>query len=201
MSPSWFTIRQRASLCTALPLFLLAFMCLIAPLHAIAAQPERLILRAFSVATEGETMVLRVAVDIDDREALRNLLRDGAQLKLTLAATLKRSRTLMPAEEVGVVVAEILMRHDPLTREFEFSTSPDLPHRRDRNFNRLMDATLERLRLPLAPAAGLAQGESYTLSLTCGLRHTQVPPWLEKTLFFWSWDVVPESTYTQSFTF
>lgn len=201
MFPSWFTIRQRASLGAALSLLLLVFMCILIPGHADAAQPERLVLRAFSVATEGDTMVLRVAVDIDDREALRNLLRDGAQLKLTLTAALKRSRTLMPAEEIGAVLAEVLMRHDPLTREFEFSTSPDLPARRDRNFNRLMDATLERLRLPLAPAASLTQGESYTVSLTCDLRHTQVPPWLEKTLFFWSWDVVPESTYTQSFTF
>lgn len=200
MSPSWLTLRPpvpRALWLTGA--FMLLLCCLAA--HANAAPPERLLLRAFSVATEGEQIVLRASLDIDDREGMRNILRDGAQVQLTCTATLRRNRTLLPAQEVGGVVAEIVMRHDPLTREFELFTSPDLPPRRDRNFARLLDGTWSRLRLNLAPTAELTPGEGYTVTLTCSLRHTKVPPWLEKTLFFWSWDVVPEATFTQPFNF
>lgn len=168
---------------------------------ASATPPQRLLLQSFSVATENGEVILRAAVDIDSRSGLRNMLRDGAQMLLTCQASLDRTRTLMPAETIATIIAEVNLRHDPLTREFVLTTSPDIPPRRDRDFDRLMDSTLARLRMALCPASLLVPGEEYTVTLKLALRHTEVPPWLAQTLFFWSWDVVPPSSFSQPFVF
>ena len=47
----------------------------------------------------------------------------------------------------------------------------------------------------------LASGETYKVRLDVTLQHAEVPPWLEKALFFWSWDIAPAASFTQEFTY
>ena len=64
-----------------------------------------------------------------------------------------------------------------------------------------LNAVLGDAVIPLSPTIPLTPGENYQVALTLSLRHAHVPPWLEKALFFWSWDVLAPATFTLDFQY
>ncbi|MDR2076858.1 MAG: DUF4981 domain-containing protein, partial [Desulfovibrio sp.] len=68
---------------------------------------------------------------------------------------------------------------------------------RDRNLSRLLYGNWRRLTLPVGDLETIRQAgpdREYILTVSFQLRHTEIPPWLEKSPLFWSSDVVPEMT-------
>ena len=93
------------------------------------------------------------------------------------------------------------VRHDPLTREFilHMPGADEKAPLRNRNLTRLLQASWRQMRLPLLDAAGLAAldaGDEFTVLVTLELQHTEAPPWLENSLVFGSFAVVPQVEYT-----
>ncbi|MGJ3523285.1 DUF4390 domain-containing protein [Nitratidesulfovibrio sp. D1] len=182
-------------------LILFALFLLSVANPAQAAPPRQFVLDTFAIETRDDTLVLRLGVGVDDPDGLRDLLKDGAEMELRGTATLTRRRGVLPDVTLAEKVFACVLRHDTLTREFELRLEGRESPWRDKNLARLLEATWKRLVLPLAPISTLEKGEPHRVSLALSLRHTDVPPWLSRTLFFWSWEVVPDATFTQDFTY
>ncbi len=186
----------RAAASRVLPSLLLVF-ALFFSFPAMALPPQKLLMAppAFSV-NNGELFV-NLSLTVDNEDGLRDLLKDGAVLQLGLDVSMNRKRSWWTDVEVAGHEYACVIRHDPLTRDFVISlpTKEGEKTLRDKNLTRLLHATWRKLSLPVVPLQALhAQGsdEEFVISLTISLRHTEVPPWLEKSFIFWSSDVVPQ---------
>lgn len=175
---------------------LLATLLFPAPLHAEG--DAVFLLNSLSVVAHDGNARLEAAVTISDFSPVRANLRDGAALNLEMGVTVERPRLMLPSKTL--IERHILyqIRFDPLTREYVLLREA-APPLRQRKLETLLDDVLGDALIPLAPPAPLLPGETYRAVLNLTMRHAHVPPWLEKALFFWSWDVVTPATFTLDF--
>ena len=148
-------------------------------------------------AVENGLVLLRLALTVDNEEGLFVLLKDGAVLELAISALVERERMLWRNAKAAKVEFSSILRHDPLSRDFVILVpTPDGEKEvRDRNLNRLLQASWRQLSLPVISLEDMLRkepAETYQVLLTIALRHTEVPPWLEKSSLFWSSEVVPQ---------
>lgn len=158
------------------------------------------LLNSLSVVTHDGVARLEAAVAINDFTPIQANLRDGAALNLEMGVVVERPRLVLPS--TTMVEHHILyqIRFDPLTREYVLLRDDVLPLRQQK-LETLLDGVLGDAVILLAPPAALTPGEHYRAVLTLSMRHAHVPPWLEKALFFWSWDVVAPATFTLDFEY
>ncbi len=171
-------------------------LCLFRAAPAAALPPQELILDPPAVQLEKGMLTVKLAVAVDNEEGLLALLKDGAVLELAVKADVERERSFWSNATAGGAEFSSIVRHDPLSRDFVVTTPTVEGHKeiRDRNLARLLQASWHRLSLPVARLADLLRdepAEAYLILLSISLRHTEVPPWLEKSSVLWSSDVVP----------
>ena len=151
-----------------------------------------------------ESMPREVRVESDlllnNSEKVRDELRNGAQMVFTCTGTLVRVRTLLTNETLGTLARSAQLRHDPLIREF-LLYQEGKPLLRSKRLDELLRTFWQAESLVFQPVAPLETGETYRVNLQLTLQHSQVPPWLEKALFFWSWDVTPPLSVEQDFVY
>lgn len=137
---------------------------------------------------------------VENGGVVRSQLRDGAVMTLTCKLALERVRTLLSNEVISGESRSYQLRHDLLSREFILS-SPGHPIVRQKQFDTLLASAFQHLDFLLPLQAPLVSGETYRVQLKITLEHAEVPPWLEKALFFWSWEVTPPLSFSQDFIF
>lgn len=171
------------------------------PLFSSSGQSNTLALRSFTVETKPDHHVLvECGICVSDSQTIKALLRDGAIINLTCRLVIERLRTLLANETIAEGSEVHQLRYDPLTREF-IMLRPGAPARRDKKLDVLLAATWECMAFNMPLENPLVSGETYKVRLDLALQHAEVPPWLEKALFFWSWDVAPATSFTQEFTY
>ena len=121
-------------------------------------------------------------------------------MTLTCKLALERVRTLLSNEVISEESRSYQLRHDLLSREFILS-SPGHPIVRQKQFDTLLASAFQHLDFLLPLQAPLVSGETYRVQLKITLEHAEVPSWLEKALFFWSWEVTPPLSFSQDFIF
>ncbi len=154
---------------------------------------------SFTVETQDTYTEIHSGLKLNNTAEIKAQLRDGAVMALDCKVQLERTRTLLANVLVAETVQTYYLRHDPLTREFVLSC-PGIPSVRQKNFDTLV-APLKQMRFVLPLMEPLAAGETYRIRFDLTLQHAEVPPWLSRALFFWSWDVVPPVSVTQEFIF
>lgn len=137
-----------------------------------------------------------LSLNVDNEDGLRDMLKDGAVLALSIATTLERKRSWWSNEVIASTEFVSTILHDPLTRDFIvlIPEEQDRKQIRDKNLTRLLHTTWQTLSLPVLSLTDLLlqeQEAEYSLILDISLQHTEVPPWLENNLMFWSSKVVP----------
>lgn len=158
------------------------------------------LLNSLSVVTHSGTTRLEAAATLSDVAPIQANLRDGAALNLEMDVTVEHPRLLLPSKLVAEQHLLYQIRFDPLTREYVLLRAAG-PPMRQRMLETLLNDVLGDAAILVAPPAALVPGENYRAALTLSMRHAHVPPWLEKALFFWSWDVVPPATFTLDFIY
>lgn len=173
-------------------------LCLLwaAPLRAEGG--AAFVLNSLSVVFQQGTTRLEAAIAVNDPAPLQANLRDGAALNLHMDVLVERPRMVLPDKTVSQQRLLFQIRFDPLTREYLLLRSAQSPLRQ-RRLAALLEEVLGDATIPLAPPAMLMPGERYRARLTLAIRHADVPPWLEKALFFWSWDVIAPTTFSLDF--
>lgn len=171
------------------------------PLFSTSGQSNTLALRSFTVETKPDQHILvECGICVSDSHTIKVLLRDGAIINLTCRLIIERLRKVLVNETLADRSEVHQLRYDPLTRDF-IMLRPNAPARRDKKLDTLLAATWECLAFNIPLENPLLSGETYRVRLDVTLQHAEVPPWLEKALFFWSWDVAPATSFTQEFTY
>lgn len=163
-------------------------------------EPFTLKLRSFSVATVDGGVRVESGLLLDKTAILSSLLRDGAVLTFACTLRLERLRTLLSNDVQSVRTVEYHLRHDPLLREFVLDVAGSSPMRQ-KNLDALLTSAWKNMTFLLPLQAPLLSGETYRVRLDLTLQHAEVPPWLEKALFFWSWDIAPPVSFSREFVY
>ena len=190
------TALQKHSFCATACLFLAMFFCCLGILPAQAAEQELMVYSANLENTPAGTFAA-LSCSVSDEDALRDLLKDGATIELSISFDIEGKRSWWSNAELLHKTFISKLTHDPLTREFAVTlpgaTGPITL--RQKNLTRLIHQSWRNLRLPLlspAERASLDPEREHTLRITFYMHHVEVPPWLEQSTLFWSPDVAPQ---------
>jgi hypothetical protein len=186
----------------------LALLCLFLALPAAsAAPPRRLVLDPPPKLQElGDLLLADLSVSVDNEENLRDILKNGAVLELGISITVTRLRSILSDEEMEKREYSSIIRHDPLSRDF-LVIVPEIAGRRevkDKNLIRLLNASWKKLSLPAARLSLLrerGEDEKFEVIAEISLRHTEVPPWLEKNFTFWESEVAASQKIVLPFAY
>lgn len=135
-------------------------------------------------------LTLSLPLSVDNEDALGALLRDGASIELAINVTIQRKRSVWFNEKVHETVFSSLLRHDPLSREYRMTMPGSEQILQDKSLRALLARTWKTMKLPLAPGELFAPNNNYVVKIELSLKHTALPPWLDRTLVFWNKDVV-----------
>lgn len=188
---------MKKSLCRLI-LWGVGLFCLLWPAPLRAEGGAAFVLNSLSVVFQQGITRLEAAIAVNDPASLQANLRDGAALNLHMDVLVEHPRMVLPDKTVSQQRLLFQIRFDPLTREYLLLRRAESPLRQ-RRLAALLEEVLGDAVIPLAPPAMLVPGERYRVRLTLGIRHADVPPWLEKALFFWSWDVIAPTTFSLNF--
>ncbi|MDR0826353.1 MAG: DUF4390 domain-containing protein [Desulfovibrio sp.] len=165
---------------------------------ALASPPRRLVLiPPPALRVQDDLLMTDLAVSVDNEEGLRDLLKNGAVLELGLTITVVRLRSILSNKQVEKRQYSSIIRHDPLSRDFLVAI-PEAEGKRevkDRNISRLLNASWKKLSLPATSLRLLreqGEDEEFEVEIQISLRHTDVPPWLQKSIAFWESEVAPD---------
>lgn len=172
---------------------------------AEALPPQHFVITPPNVSVTNNSLYLNLSLTVDSEDGLRDLLKDGAVLRLGISIELAGKRSWWVNDKIVERQYASVLRHDPLTRDFILSL-PALDGDksiRDKNLTRLLHSSWRALSLPVTPLQTIydaQSGQDFEISLQLSLQHTEVPPWLEKSFVFWSSDVVPQEKLTLSWS-
>ena len=132
---------------------------------------------------------------------LREALAEGSTLGLVCTATLERVRGVFFDVDVaeGEYVSELT--RDELAQEYVLRLPGVEKPVRSKDLPALLDKAWGSVTMDLGSWGLLMPGQTYTLNLTTSLKRRDVPAWLRYSLFFWSWDVLPETNYQLEFSY
>jgi hypothetical protein len=176
-----------------------------APLRGVEsahAQGEGLYLNNLVLDNMAGEVTARFGVDVVGLRKVRRALEDeGAVLGLVCTASIERKRTMwMNAVLANTEYVSRLFK-DALSDEYVLHLPGAPEPMRSKELEPMLKKAWDGVTLSLGPWSMLTPGSEYVLNLTIELKRADVPVWLDYTLFFWSWDVFPETSYQLDFIY
>ncbi|MCM0755729.1 DUF4390 domain-containing protein [Desulfovibrio aminophilus] len=178
----------------ALGLVLLLFL-------AGPARAQSLSLNNLVVDNQAGSFMARFGVVVEGIEDVALNLDNGVVLGLTCDARLSRRRSLWSNKTVNEVQWVSRLQQDALTGEYVLVLPGRETPYREKDLPRLLTRAWSTIAVDLGPWNKLERGEDYVLDLSIKLNQVDIPGWFRRTLFFWSWDVVPATTYQLEFRY
>ncbi len=132
---------------------------------------------------------------------LREAMAEGSSLGLVCTATLERVRGVLPDADLAEGEYVSVLGRDELAQEYVLHLPGVEKPVRSKDLPALLDKAWGAVTMDLGSWDLLTPGHSYNLSLTISLKRRDVPAWLRYSLFFWSWDVLPETNYQLEFNY
>ncbi len=186
-----------------LPINLLVILCtvLIISLFSSYANAASLNLKNLVLDNQAGAIMARFGLDLKGDTETEAALENGIKLKLVCKASLYLHRTMWPDSKIASKIYTDKLSYDSLSKEFILKKSRNNIVLRDKKITLLLQNGWNSIVMDLGPWSSLKRGEQYILKLDVHLDQTDIPQWLKKTLFFWSWDIVPSTTYQLEFTY
>ncbi|MFV0348366.1 MAG: DUF4390 domain-containing protein [Halodesulfovibrio sp.] len=191
---------RHPSLRAGIFLLFIALAALLNPLPSPAAE-QQLQLRNFVLDNSDGQIAVRFGIGFTDLDPVRLMLKEGAQLTLECEARLSAPGTLWFSEILTHHKFTSVLTYNVLTREYIIVHGNETTLHKSTSLLKLLEGTWEELSITLGQLSALERGEDYRVTLDVRVKNDNVPPWMAKTLFFWSWDVAPSMHYTMNFTF
>lgn len=168
------------------------------PAHATSQEMR---LTAFRISETDGALMLNFGVGVTQLNQLRVLLNEGVQVELNCHVRLSRPRSYWFRKSLAETTLTSTLYYDTLTKEY-FLTLPDnkAPHR-NKSLRKLLEGAWKSISLPVGSTTLMTSGNEYRVTLNVEMVNTDVPEWLTKSFFFWSWDPAPPIQYSTDFTY
>jgi len=176
-------------------------LALVLVLWAAAAFAQSLVLSNLVVDNQAGTLMARFGVAVDGVAEITESLQNGATLGLTCKAKLSKNGGLFASPQVAAAEMTSRLKFDSLTREYALVQPGREAPLKNARLDELLRAGWGELTLDMGSWRMLERGQEYTLALDIRLHQTDIPNWFRRTLFFWSWDVAPSTTYQLHFKY
>ncbi|WP_066851943.1 DUF4390 domain-containing protein [Halodesulfovibrio spirochaetisodalis] len=166
--------------------------------HAVSQEMR---LTSFRLAETDGALMLNFGVGVTQLDQLRLLLTEGVQVELFCQVNLSKPRSYWFRKGLTETSVTSLLYYDTLTKEY-FLTLPDdkAPHR-NKSLRKLLEGAWRSITLPVGSTTLMTSGNDYRVTLYVEMINTDVPEWLSKSFFFWSWDPAPPIQYSTDFTY
>ncbi|MCT4535184.1 DUF4390 domain-containing protein [Halodesulfovibrio sp.] len=187
----------RTLLLAAMALF---FFCVSSPSPAHASSQE-MRLTSFRLSETDGALMLNFGLGVTQMDQLRLLLTEGVQVELFCHVNLSKPRSYWFGKELAETSIASRLYYDTLTKDY-FLTLPDnnAPHR-NKSLPKLIEGAWKSITLPVGSTTLMTSGDDYRVTLDVEMVNTDVPEWLSKSFFFWSWDPAPPIQYSTDFTY
>lgn len=181
-------------------LLFISLMALSCPPSSPAAE-QQLQLRDFVLDNSEGQIAVRFGIGFTDLDPVRFMLKEGAQITLECEASLSEPGTIWFSDTLTRHRFTSVLTYNVLTREYVVVHGNETAPHKSTSLLKLLEQTWEKLSITLGQLSALERGKDYRVTLDIRAKNDNTPPWLAKTLFFWSWDVAPSMHYTMNFTF
>lgn len=171
-------------------------LCTVVPAKASSLQLKNLVLD-----NQAGSIMARFGIELKADSQVEEALLNGVRLKLECEARLLEHRSMWPDSTMAGKTYSNKLYFDSLSNQFVLEKPGADKIFKNKNLSILLREEWKTIVLDLGPWSTLKQGERYKLRLKVRIDQTDVPVWLKNTLFFWSWDVIPSSTYQLDFTY
>ena len=169
--------------------------CLLVLLLVTRAAGQEVILRNLIVNNDEGTVHLRFGLRTREPEELSRFLKQGTGLRLICAASMDLERDLWWNRELRRSRKEFLLRYHSLDDDYRLATEDGGFQERNADLESLLHKGWSRIDMYLGDWPGEYEEDDLALNLRVRLVRSDVPVWLKRTLFFWSWNVVPAKNY------
>ena len=185
---------------TAKGLGLAVFLCLLGAMPLTCPAEQNFLLKGFSLGGTDKQPEVNLRLAVSEEHNLAYMLRDGAKMEMTCRVQFLRKRTFWSNELLAENTVSTRLAYDRLLREFVLSAE-DTPPLRNESFRGLMNESWENLSIPLDNPGGLEQNQNYLIKVTADLKYTEMPPWLTRSILFWSEEIIPATTFELDLTY
>lgn len=166
-----------------------------------AAQAQTLVLSNLVVDNQSGALAARFGVALDSLAEVSDALQSGMTLALTCRGKLSVAGGMFSSPQVAAAEMACRLKYDMLTREYSLTVPGREAPLKNQRLDELLRTGWQSLTLDMGPWKLLERGKEYTLTLDIRLHQTDIPNWFKRTLFFWSWDVAPQTSYQLHFKY
>ncbi len=168
---------------------------------AVPARAQSLTLNNLVVDNQAGSFMARFGVLVDGVPEVAYNLDNGVVLGLTCDARLSRKRSMWADKTVNEVQWMSRLQQDSLTGEYVLVMPGRETPFREKDLQKLLTRAWSNISVDLGSWSNLERGADYVLDLSIKLNQVDIPNWFKRTLFFWSWDVVPATSYQLEFRY
>ncbi len=170
--------------CSLCAFFALFFLCL-SPNKAFSQ--DYFILTHSNYSDNQNSLAFELFFSLNDMEALEREVRNGASVNINFSATLYEASFFFDSKLYEYTTGWQI-RYEALSNEYILYFE-DMPPNRSHDLEYLLSTILKRRAFAFVNISPLDVEEEYYLEIHINLQQATTPPWLESTLFFWTWDV------------
>jgi hypothetical protein len=152
------------------------------------------------VDSQAEKIHLRFGLRLEQSEPVAAILHEGVDLWLEGTASLISKRLFLPNSILHEQTFEHVLEWNPLTQEYEL-TLPQKEHLvKAKELKDLLGEHWREFSLEMGEWSLLVPGETYHMELEVTLDRRDIPVWMRRVLFFWSWEVMTPIRYELEFS-
>ncbi|TVR01374.1 MAG: DUF4390 domain-containing protein [Desulfovibrionales bacterium] len=152
------------------------------------------------VDSQAEKVHLRIGLRLEQPETIKSVLREGVDLWLEGTARLISKRLFLPNRTLAERTFEHVLEWNPLTQEYELTLPQKEYLVKAKELNDLVESHWREINLEMGDWAQLVPGQTYHLELEITLDRRDIPIWMRRVLFFWSWEVMTPIRYELEFS-
>jgi hypothetical protein len=177
--------------------FLFVFLELLWP---ISVQAQSLEVKDLVLDQGSGQVQVRFGLVVNGVDELRRILEEGGVFELKCQATLYKKRGVVWDAAMGQATFASQINANPLSQSFSVVDSASSKIMQNKNLSELLQHVWKAIAMDLGPVDKLEKGRDYRVVLTVGIEQVDVPQWVKRSMFFWSFEAIPKTSMELPFT-